>query len=91
MLENITPAGKVWRKAWQSDIGWGLATLATILTLYARVDANAQAKVDAVKIEVETLRQELHATANRVDVKTDALLFALHVPNPAPAPKDGGQ
>lgn len=81
------------KRIWHSDLTWGIATLGALMVLYGRIDANAQAKVDTLKNEMIEFKGEYHNGMNRVDVKVDALLLALRIPNPAPAPitKDGGQ
>ena len=67
--------------------------------------AQTDAGVASVSVESKATQRELeryqHESGNRLDrleqgqsrtdAKLDALLVALRVPNPAPAPKDGGQ
>ncbi len=70
------------KKIWHGDLTWGIATLGALMVLYSRVDANAQAKVDA--LERRTLAA--HESLNQ---KVDAILIGLHIP--IPEGKDGGK
>lgn len=86
-----------------TSVATGVA--AVLLFLDSRVAAATDAGVKvhelrliAVEQQVPALRQELNTRLERLeagqarsDVKLDAVLQRFSVPNPAPAPKDGGQ
>lgn len=66
-----------------------------------KVDAGVQREltplakdIDKLKLEVEILKIKTintEGTVGRLEQKQDRMLEALRIPNPAPAPKDGGQ
>lgn len=49
-----------------------------------------QAELERFQRESSSRFERGEAQGNRLEVKVDALLTRLNVPNPAPAPKDGG-
>jgi hypothetical protein len=72
-----------------------------LLAGFSRVEAWAQDKVDGGVKPVREQLDSYKAVTNsrldrmekgqdRVEAKVDRMLEALHIPNPAPAPKDGG-
>ena len=81
----------------------GLCTTLTGGVWFVLSTASAQTK-QGVDAGTEPLRSELHgymresdarfarleAASQRQDLKADAILLGLHLPNPAPTPADGG-
>jgi hypothetical protein len=60
----------------------------TTVALEARA---TQRELERFQREADARFVRLEAAGQRADTKLDALLFALRVPNPAPAPSDAGQ
>lgn len=65
-----------------ADARWFVATLLVFAAGWAKLDANAQNKVD-------TLEHRLDGDRHRLEQKVDAILIGLNIP--MPIQKDGGQ
>lgn len=77
--------GLIKRNTFRADVKWFVLTIGIGVGGWAKLDANAQAKVDALE------RRETSERV-RLEIKVDAILVGLHIPIPEAAKKkDGGE
>lgn len=96
--EESKPAtkGEVTKIVTSADVKWFLATLVSVavgaVIFVSWVDTRAEEPAKKVQKELDAFKIEMRDTTRRLDQKTDAILFGLRLPNPAPAPNlpDGG-
>ncbi len=100
-VEAVMRRGLMWSDVKSAVIAAG-AVGSVLLAGWGRVEAWAQSKVDAgtqpiardvadLKAEVREMKTEHREALGRMERKFDSLFLYLRIPNPAPAPRDGGQ
>lgn len=100
-VEAAMRRGLMWSDVKSAVIAAG-AVGSVLLAGWGRVEAWAQSKVDAgtqpiardvadLKAEVREMKTEHREALGRMERKFDSLFLYLRIPNPAPAPRDGGQ
>lgn len=99
-VEAAMKRGLMWSDIKSVIIAAG-AVGSVFLAGWGRVEAWAQSKVDAgtqpiakdvadLKAEVREMKAEHREANGRMEKKFDSLFLYLRIPNPAPAPRDGG-
>lgn len=100
-VEAAMRRGLMWSDVKSAVIAAG-AVGSVLLAGWGRVEAWAQSKVDAgtqpiakdvadLRVEVREMKVEHREALGRMERKFDSLFLYLRIPNPAPAPRDGGQ